>query len=136
MGRPKEKIPRPTNCTYCGKNFSNASNAQKHMERKHLGRTFDCQLCDKQFTSNELLENHKYKAIRSECRPMWSVIRDIQAEQDLQKTRGNMDYIYGPPGYYSNFILLSPIPKMFQTSFLHMNKNLYCFVQKIPRLLL
>ena len=43
--------------------FSHKENMKAHFRRKHEGKTFDCEQCDKQFSSAAAINNH-VRAIR------------------------------------------------------------------------
>ena len=62
-----EKGPKAQLCTICGKNFSDASSAIKHVENIHFPGTFSysCRFCNENFTKKNSMYKHISKFHKS-----------------------------------------------------------------------
>ena len=55
--RKKEKKSRKT-CEECGKSYSSQKSLKVHMESAHLGITYPCHICEKDFSQKSNLAAH------------------------------------------------------------------------------
>ncbi|KAH9958656.1 hypothetical protein BJV74DRAFT_404306, partial [Russula compacta] len=68
--KARKKRERSGTCSFCNIHFSRASDAVRHENTVHMGKTYKCSQCDNEFSRKDAFQRHMKKRHQAKPTPM------------------------------------------------------------------